>query len=321
MRAPGFWGHDGLVAALLSPLETITASATARRVARPSWTAPVPVLCCGNASVGGTGKTPLVLDILARLRARGVNAHALTRGHAGTALGVLRVDPARHAAALVGDEALLLASLAPSWTGADRAASARAALADGAQALILDDGLQNPTLTKTASILVIDGPAGFANGHLLPAGPLRERPATAATRCAAAVIIGPDRTSAARLLPANLPILHARLAPGPAMRALAGQRVLAFAGIGRPTKFFDTLTETGLILAPPHPFPDHHRYTPRDLAALRRDAARAGAMLVTTTKDFVRVPPADRAGILPLPASLAWDNEAAFDALLRRWVP
>jgi tetraacyldisaccharide 4'-kinase len=321
MRAPAFWRRDGWQAALLSPLEPVTARLTARRLARPGWDAPVPVLCCGNATVGGAGKTPLALDLLRRLRARGVAAHALTRGHGGAARGVVRVDPGQHDAAETGDEALLLAAAAPCWAGADRAATARAALAAGARALVMDDGLQNPTLRQDAALLVIDGGAGFGNGHMLPAGPLREPVAAAAARCHAAVLIGPDATGALAALPPGLPVLRAAMAPGAAMRAMAGRRALAFAGIGRPAKFFDTLRGAGLDLAAAVPFPDHHRYARRTLERLRDQAAAAGAALVTTTKDYARLPAAWRDGITPLDAALVWEDEAAIETLLRHIFP
>src|SRR5271165_2755107 len=170
MTQPNFWQTGGLLSDSLAPFGAITAALTARRVARPGWHAPVPVICVGNAVVGGAGKTPVVLDLAARLSARGVAVHCLTRGYGGAARGAARVDSARHTAADVGDEALLLAARAPTWAGADRAATARAAVAEGAQALLMDDGLQNPSLEKTASLLVIDGGAGFGNGRLLPAG-------------------------------------------------------------------------------------------------------------------------------------------------------
>jgi tetraacyldisaccharide 4'-kinase len=319
MRAPGFWQHGGWQADLLSPLELLTARLTARRMARAGWTANVPVICAGNATVGGSGKTPLCLDILARLRGRGVDAHALTRGHGGAARMVTRADPARHAAADIGDEALLLAGAAPCWVGADRAASARAAIAAGARALVMDDGLQNPTLRKDFSFLTIDGGAGFGNHRLLPAGPLREPVETAAARCRAAVLIGSDFTGVIDALPHTLPVLRAHMQPGPAMQALAGKPVLAFAGIGRPAKFFSTLAQAGISPLAEISFADHHRYTARDLDRLR--ARAAGAALVTTTKDFARIPPAGRQGITPLDAALAWDNAAMFDALLKHLVP
>jgi tetraacyldisaccharide 4'-kinase len=321
MRPPEFWQRGGWQAAALTPFEIITARMTARRVARPGWQAPVPVICCGNASVGGTGKTPLALDILSRLQARGVAAHALLRGHGGGSRGVTRVDPLRHDAAAVGDEALLLAEAAPWGVGADRGEAARRAVASGAAALVMDDGLQNPTLRKDASILLIDGAAGFGNGRLLPAGPLREPVLSAASRCRLAVLIGDDRHGARAALPQALPVLRANLTPGPDMQAMAGNRVMAFAGIGRPNKFFDTLSEAGVAVVAAVPFPDHHPYTMRQVNALRRRAEAAGAALVTTAKDYARLPAGWRAGIIPLRVVLTWEDEAAFDAQLLEFVP
>ena len=315
MKSPTFWQNGAWPAQLLSPLEAFTARATARRVARPGWTAPVPVLCVGNATVGGTGKTPLCLDILTRLRARGVEAHALTRGHGGAAHGVVRVDPAGHDARAVGDEALLLASVAPTWTGADRGASARAAVAAGAQVLVMDDGLQNPSLVHDAGILVIDGAAGFGNGHLLPAGPLREPVMAAALRCVAAVLIGADERGALAALPAGFPVLRAAMVPGAAMNAMAGTRAVAFAGSGRPGKFFASLRQAGIELAVEAGFADHHVYSARELAGLHRQAKALGAALVTTTKDYARLNARARAGITPLGIELAWDDEAAASTL------
>ena len=166
---------------MLAPAAAVVAAITARRVARPGWRAPVPVICCGNATAGGAGKTTLALDLGARLAQRRVAF--LTRGHGGRARGVHLVDPSRDGAALVGDEALLLAEARPTWVAADRAAGARAAVAAGAGVLVMDDGLQNPTLAKDLSFLVIDGGTGFGNGRVMPAGPLREPVATAAVRC------------------------------------------------------------------------------------------------------------------------------------------
>jgi tetraacyldisaccharide 4'-kinase len=321
MRGPALWSRDGVIPALLSPFSPVTAALTARRLRKPGWQAAAPVVCCGNATVGGSGKTPLCLDILTRLRARGIDAHALSRGHGGAIRGPHRVHRFRDTAKLVGDEALLLAAIAPCWIGADRAETAREALMAGAEALIMDDGLQNPTLNKNLSILVIDGASGFGNGRLLPAGPLREPVATAAARCQAAVMIGPDNEQALAMLPPSLPVFRAVMAPGAGMHALAGQRVVAFAGIGRPDKFFATLIEAGVVMAEQIAFSDHHRYTTAALANLRRRAIAARAVLVTTRKDFVRLPFGWRAGITPLDAGLAWRDEAAFDALLRLWCP
>ncbi len=316
MNPPGFWQTGGPIAAALAPFGIVTRLATARRVAQPGWRAPVPVICCGNATVGGSGKTPLCLDILGRLRGRGIDAHAITRGYGGSVSGPTRVDPGRHTAADAGDEALLLAQAAPTWAGADRAASARAACAAGAQVIVMDDGLQNPSLARTCSFLVIDGGAGFGNGRLLPAGPLREPVAAAAARCRAAVLIGDDRHDSLAALPPDLPVLRARLAPGAAMRGLAGQRVLAFAGIGRPEKFFATLEQAGITVAGRQAFPDHHTYRQGELASLRAKAAALNATLVTTTKDHVRLPALERAAIVPLAVGLQWLDATIIETML-----
>jgi tetraacyldisaccharide 4'-kinase len=299
-----------MLASLLSPLGLVTERLTARRVARPGWRAPVPVFCAGNVTVGGSGKTTLALDLLARLA-----AHALLRGYGGASRGVRRVQPGDDAA-LVGDEALLLAAVAPTWIGGDRAASARAAIAAGARALVLDDGLQNPTLAKDVSFLVIDGGFGFGNGRLLPAGPLRESVAAGAARCRAAVLIGDDTTGALARLPPALPVLRARLVPDAAARALAGRRVFAFAGIGRPAKFYATLRECGAAVVGTRDFADHHRYTVAETQALQAQAARLDATLVTTAKDAVRLDPATRALVCVAGIGLAWNDEVVLDQIL-----
>ncbi|MCA7117954.1 MAG: tetraacyldisaccharide 4'-kinase [Acidibrevibacterium sp.] len=317
LRPPAFWayGRGGLAAHLLAPVAALVASAARLRAARKGWRAPVPVLCIGNATLGGAGKTTLALDLGARLRAGGIGVHFLTRGYGGRVRGVRRVAPWDDAAA-VGDEPKLLASVAPTWVGADRAASARAAIAAGAELLLMDDGLQNPSLEKTLSLLVIDGASGFGNGLVVPAGPLRERVADAAERVAAAVLIGDDRTGALARLPPALPVLRARLAPGPGARALAGVRVHAIAGIARPEKFHATLAAAGAILVGHSDFPDHHRFTAAELERALTQAARNGAQPVTTPKDATRLPPAFQKAIAIADVDLVWDEPDAIAALL-----
>jgi tetraacyldisaccharide 4'-kinase len=313
MRAPEFWQRDGYVPYMLTPAAALYAAITARRMARPGWRAPVPVICCGNATAGGAGKTTLALDLGARLAAHRVGF--LTRGHGGGVRGVHRVDPAGDGAALVGDEALLLAGCAPTWVAADRAAGARAAVAAGAGVLVMDDGLQNPTIAKDFSILVVDGGTGFGNGRVMPAGPLREPVAAAAARCAVAVLIGDDRRLACAALPAGLPVLRARLEQQ-GIADLAGQKVFAFAGIGIPEKFFAGLRAAGVVLAGTRAFPDHHPYTSAEITRLLARAAAAGALPVTTPKDAMRLPALLRARLRVAGVRLVWDDPAALDALL-----
>ncbi len=313
MRPPAFWQDDGWLARALAPAGRLVAQSTARRVARPGWRAPAKVLCCGNVGVGGAGKTTLALDFGRRLLASGARVAFLTRGYGGQARGVTLVSP-RHTAAEVGDEALLLAAVAPTYVAADRAAAARAAVAAGATALVMDDGLQNPGLVKDVSLLVVDGGAGFGNGRVLPAGPLRETVAAAAARCRAAVLIGPDEFGALAALPPELPVLRARLEPCGAR--LDGVRALAFAGIGRPEKFFATVAQSGAVVAGTQAFPDHHRFRPAELERLRQLAAELGATLVTTAKDAARLPPAWHAEVRVIDVRLQWHDEAALAALL-----
>lgn len=317
MRAPDFWGRAGGVwPALLSPVAAIYAGATARRMARPGWRAPVPVLCCGGATAGGAGKTTLALDLGRRLAARGLGPHFLLRGYGGSVKGPVQVNPERHGSEAVGDEALLLAAQCPTWVSADRAAGARLAVAGGAGAIVMDDGLQNPTLEKSLSLLTIDGNYGFGNGHVIPAGPLRESVAAAASRCGAAVLIGPDETGALAALPPELPVLRCDLVPGPEIAALAGENVFAFCGIANPRKFFNTLRQGGAVLAGTESFADHYPFDEGDLREMLERAEQLAAIPVTTRKDWVRIPPAFRDRVTVVSVALTWEDEAALDAVL-----
>ena len=310
MRAPWWWARDGLLPRLLDPFGRLYAMATARRVKRPGWRAPVPVICIGNASAGGTGKTTVALDIAARLAARGATPGFLTRGYGGSG-DVRRVELRKDSAADVGDEPLLLAATAPTYIGADRVASAQLAVDWGARSLVMDDGLQNPGLIKDLSFLVIDGAAGFGNGRVIPAGPLREPAAVAAARCQAAIIIGEDVHNVAAHL--TIPVLRARLR---SPEEVKGRRLYAFAGIGRPEKFFAGLTDAGAELAGTRGFPDHHRYTTREFEAVLAEASRRGAEAATTPKDAARLTQAQRARVRVVGVSLDWQDPAGLDALL-----
>jgi tetraacyldisaccharide 4'-kinase len=285
-------------------------------MARPGQRLPLPVICCGNATAGGAGKTTVALDLGERLKARGLAAHFLLRGYGGRLKGPARVDLASHDSRAVGDEALLLAAIAPTWVSADRAAGGAAAQAAGAQAIIMDDGLQNPTLEKSLSLLIIDGSYGFGNGRVIPSGPLREPVFAAAARCQAAVLIGEDETGALAQLPADLPVLRARLVPGPEAAVLAGKPVVAFCGIANPRKFFATLQEAGAVLAARHPFADHYPFDDQEIRDILTEAEKLRATPVTTRKDIVRIPPALRPGIQVVSIALAWDDPAAIEALL-----
>lgn len=327
MRAPDFWFRPleapGLAAKALAPLGWLTAALTARRVARgPGLRPGIPVICVGNINVGGTGKTPVAIALAERLAARGVSVHFLSRGHGGSERGPLLVDPRRHGAADVGDESLLLAAFAPAWVARDRAAGALAAAEAGAGAIVMDDGHQNPALAKDLSLVIADAGRGFGNGRCLPAGPLREPVRAGLARADMLISLGEPQAQAA-FAAANLahlaggpPHLPGRLVALPTGMDWQGARLLAFAGIGDPGKFFATLRGLGADLVRALPFDDHQPYAPALLARIEAEAAALDAQLVTTEKDVVRLPPGFRPKVLTLPVRLQLDDWAPLDRAL-----
>ncbi|HEY8618078.1 tetraacyldisaccharide 4'-kinase [Phenylobacterium sp.] len=310
---------------LLTPLSWVWMAATARRLKRTVGADPgAPVICVGNVTMGGAGKTPVVRAVAARLAARGRTVHLLSRGYGGSLTGPVRVDPEVHSAADVGDEPLMLARDFPVWVSRDRAAGARAAVAAGADVVVMDDGHQNSALKKALSLLVVDGETRneewpFGDGRVFPAGPMREPLSTGLARADASVV----------LLPADLPTaepdLLAALSARPTLCAHlvaaepppAGPQV-GFAGVGKPWKVERALQAAGCELADFAPFPDHFAYDEATLARLAARAGQFGAGLVTTEKDWVRLPPAWRSRVAAWPVRAVFDDEAALDAVLAK---
>jgi tetraacyldisaccharide 4'-kinase len=294
VRAPAFWWREAdTAAALLAPAARVYGAVAAARLRQAGVRAGIPLLCVGNPTLGGSGKTPLTLALARLLTAAGERPWLLSRGYGGQLAGPVTVDPRHHRADDVGDEPLLLAQCAPTIIARDRVAGARAARAAGASVIVMDDGFQNPALAKDLSILVVDARRGVGNGRVFPAGPLRAPLAAQLARTQAMLLIGagpaagPMATTAAAH---GLALFHGRLAPDvAAVAALAGRRVLAFAGIGDPEKFFATLADAGIEAAIRRGFPDHHPYTGADADALMAEADQASLPLVTTEKDFVRL--------------------------------
>lgn len=323
MRPPEFWnirdGRDSapLMRTVLRPLGALYAWGGRRRRNRTTPLDPgVPVICVGNATLGGTGKTPIAIYLLKSLRRMGVNAHGLSRGYGGQLKGPIAVNP-RHTAEEVGDEPLLIARSGPVWVAAARDEGAVAAVSEGADVIIMDDGHQNPLLEKTLSLLVVDAEVGFGNGRVFPAGPLREPLADALSRTDAVILMKPnadyeiDEHLAEQLaeqvvIPA---FLAAKNTPPPG-------KLYAFAGIGRPNKFFDQLRRMGAELVEEVPFADHHRFTDTEIEGLFVLASEYSATLITTEKDYVRLPSGYRRGIHAFPVEVQFEDELTLRRLL-----
>ncbi len=322
---PSWWyGEDDRRAHWLAPVARIWGRvAQARHTRQAPYRSRLPVICIGNFTAGGTGKTPLALHIAALLKAAGEHPALLTRGYGGHLAGPLWVEPARHDASEVGDEPLLLARTAPVMLARDRRLGALAieqagtedlARAGGTEpisVIVMDDGLQNPALAKDLSIALVDGLRGVGNGRVIPAGPLRAplefqlgivdaivvtRPLGAPAPGRPGVETGEDATASPR--PRVLESLRQGF-PGPVLAAeqrpdgdtawLRGARVYAYAGIGNPDRFFATLRGLGADLVATVRFADHHAFNDAEAARLIDKAEQSSATLVTTEKDWARL--------------------------------
>jgi tetraacyldisaccharide 4'-kinase len=320
MKAPEFWsrGQGGLLAVLLSPIGLLYAAAgKLRRSFSTPWQSPVPVICVGNVVVGGAGKTPVALDIAGRLSGGGKSVSFLSRGYGGSEPGPHLVDTTVDQPSRVGDEPLLLSRIAPTWISRERVCGAKVAGAD-ADIIIMDDGFQNPSIQKTCSLLVIDGTYGVGNGRCMPSGPLREPLSSALGRTDAVIIIGDDRAGIAVFIPNDVVVLRASVIPGPELETFITKPIIAFAGIGQPQKFFDTLKNGGCSLTSSHAFADHHAYTSAEITRLKEEAERTGSRLVTTEKDLVRIAQDQRDGIDVLTITLQWEDTEALNGLLNK---
>lgn len=325
MKPPHFWYHpsvtvfDQMMSRLLVPIAAIYNASVARRLKKSnSFQVDAAVICVGNLTMGGTGKTPVTIALLDALQEMDVEAQALSRGYGGAEKGPVMVDASRHTARDVGDEPLLIARSASIWVSADRVEGAKAAIRDGAQAIVMDDGHQNPSLSKDLSILVIDAEAGWGNGRVFPAGPLREDIEAGLSRADAIILMLPHETytpdlQAMGLDQVEIPVLKAWLEP---VGAPPAGNFVAFAGIGRPEKFFNALTTAGVNLVQTKAYSDHHAYSDSDLRALHAAAGSGNARLITTEKDLVRIPVAARNDILAWPVRARFSEPARIRALL-----
>ena len=321
MKEPSFWHVRDLrsraaapmTRMMLTPIAALYAWAGADRIRTTTpFKADIPVICIGNLTVGGTGKTPVVQSLRATLTEKGYRAASLSRGYKGELNGPLEVDTSLHTARDVGDEPLMLAASGEAWIGADREAAARLMQSAGVDVILMDDGHQNPTLHKDLSIVVIDGGNPCGNGFVFPKGPLREPIATGLARADGVIIMGKLAHPLPELADLSIPVIETAVTPrGPAPDG----PLVAFAGIGRPQKFFDTLTQAGAVLADAVPFPDHHTFSEADIKYLRTLVSERNARLITTEKDFVRLTEAQRDGVLTFPIHIDL-SQSYIDALL-----
>ena len=329
MREPTFWRETDpkartaapVTRALLTPLAALYARSVRRRIETTTpYKCGVPVICVGNLTVGGVGKTPIIDALRERVSALGLRAASLSRGYGGRLKTPTRVDTSTHKASDVGDEPLMLAASGEAWIGPKRDVAARAMVDAGVEVILMDDGHQNPQLHKDLSIVAFDGADPIGNGHIVPKGPLREPVPAGLSRAEVVVIVGPKQDHPSwplidrGIAHHDLPVLHARLRP----RAPSPPGPLvAFAGIGNPVKFFDGLRNAGGDVVETVPFPDHHPYRPGDITYLKTLATEREARLITTEKDYVRLTPDQRENVLAFPVEMTFEETDLLDRLLK----
>ncbi len=307
MMTPLFWKTRSTRAKMLLPLSLVyEACYLLKRAFTVQVKLPVPVVCIGNVTAGGSGKTPLALHIGALLKEKNVTAFYVSRGYGSAITTPVLVNAEKHRSYEVGDEPLLLAQILPTVVGKDRLQAANYAIANGAKLLIFDDGFQNKKIFKDFSFLVVDGTVGFGNGFLLPAGPLRERFVMAVKRAHSVIVINPAATLPS--VPKDTPLLLARTQVVGLAERLRGQKVVAFCGIAFPEKFQSTLSALGARIVAFKSFADHAHYRHETLLPLAHIASNEKAYLVTTRKDFVRLPRGFKDKVVVVDIELSFRN-------------
>lgn len=318
MKAPSFWSDkDSLRSKVLQPIAGLYHKVTSQRIVKaPVYDSVLPVICVGNVTMGGSGKTPVVQSLVSLLNDARKSPAILLRGYGGCVKGPVQVDMRQHNPDQVGDEALLHSGHAPTFVSANRCKGAKLIEQNPAfTTIVMDDGLQNPYLKKDVSFLVVDGENPFGNGRIFPAGPLREKMDDAVKRVQAVVVIGDDRFNIATQYGFICPVFSARLKPVNSHH-FVGKPVIAFAGIGRPQKFFDTLYKNDAVVVGTKDFADHHAYTEDDIMGILAQAEKIRALPVTTRKDWVRLPENLQSKISVLDVHIEWRDEAALKAFL-----
>jgi tetraacyldisaccharide 4'-kinase len=287
LRAPKFWNKKGILSKILLPFSWLYIYISNRRSCNISATKlPVPVICVGNLVMGGAGKTPMVIALVQMLQAMGYKPHIISRGYGAIVHGVKRVDPEKHNYLNVGDEPLLLAKLAPTWVSTNRLKAARAAVENNADVIVMDDGFQNNSIIKDINLIVVDAIQGFGNQYVFPAGPLREPFLNGLNKADATIVIGEGELS---YLKSSKKIFHAQFVQKEPLKK-HGDSVIAFAGLGYPKKFKQSLKKAGFKIVEFHAYPDHHPYTITEIEKLLKRSQSMKVTLITTSKDSVRLP-------------------------------
>lgn len=319
MQEPYHWSHRTAYAWILLPISWVYYALVSLRLSliKPTKLS-VPVICIGNNTVGGAGKTPTAIAVANWLKEKGYNPAFISRGYKGQYIGTMVVDADKHSAAEVGDEPLLLARHAICVVAKRRMNAASKAIELGANVIIMDDGLQNPSLLKDMTILVVDGTYGFGNGFVMPAGPCREPVTKSMQKADVILLMGEQKNDRlASYLRNRKPIFNARMK---ASDDLTDKRLHPFAGIAHPDKFFGTVVEQGAQVIRTSRFDDHHAFTQRDLDRLMREAAEDNAELITTEKDAVRLPESFRSSVRILPVSLQCDQQEQLLELIEQMI-
>ena len=318
LKAPKFWYNKGdtIYSSVLYPFSLLFRIGTKLRnvfsVEKPSQ---IPTICVGNIVVGGAGKTPVSMKICKMLTDAGYKPHFISKGYASTIKESTLVEP-WHSPISVGDESLLLSEIASTWIGVNRTKSSHLAKKNGADCLIMDDGFQNPTIGKDFSIVVVDGEQEFGNKRVMPSGPLRESIHRGLSRTNVIVVIGEINDALKKLIPSTIPVFKAKFEIKKDNEIYKGKNVIAFAGIAYPNKFFITLEAQGARVIESVSYPDHYIYNENDLLSLAEIANKTKSILVTTRKDFVRIPKSYRPLISTLDGEIVFEKEGTLTELL-----
>ena len=311
LKAPKFWYQkkDTYLSNTLYPLSLLFRFGTKiRNTFSRKYVTKLPVICIGNIVVGGAGKTPVALKLGTLLKEKGYNPHFVSKGYGGIENNNTLVK-SWHSPQSVGDESLLLSEIAPTWIGRDRNNSFKLAKQHGADCIILDDGFQNPTLQKDFSIIVINGEQGFGNKRVIPSGPLRESISRGISRANLIIVIGEIALDVKKKIPKTLPLIHADFKISKENKIYKNQKITAFAGIAYPEKFYNSLIEQGAILERKISYPDHHIFDENDMLNLAETANLTKSILVTTKKDFVRIPKSYRSLVTTLNGEIEFEDE------------